>query len=59
MDVALSQFFCTAYKLARAANLPLPWRPNLFHFVTSSRIKVQLSVPRVFFRTLLTAGEYS
>jgi hypothetical protein len=49
MDVALSQFFCMAYKLARAANLPLPLAQDLLHLVMPSRMKfVHLFVPREF-----------
>ncbi len=49
MDVALSQFFCTAYNCARAANLPLPWPPDLLHLVIPYHMKfVQLFVPQEF-----------
>jgi hypothetical protein len=49
MDVALSQFFCTAYNLARAENLPLHWIPDLLNIVTPSRLKfVHLFIPREF-----------
>jgi hypothetical protein len=46
MDVALSQFLCTAGDLVSGASLPLFWIPGLSQLVTPYSIKVaQVFVP--------------